>query len=155
MEISLDVNGTPHWVDVEVRKTLADVLRDDLRLHGTHLGCEHGVCGACTVLLDGKPVRACLLFAVQCEGASITTIEGLAADESLHPIQQAFVDNFALQCGFCTPGFIMLVAGAQGDIAAMDDDELKELLSSNVCRCTGYTSIMAAVKQAAAAARPR
>ena len=151
MEITLTVNGINHRVDVEARKTLADVLRDDLRLHGTHLGCEHGVCGACTTLLDGKPVRACLLFAVQCEGASITTIEGLAAGGRLHPIQQAFVDNFALQCGFCTPGFIMLVAGARAEIRGMDDDELKDLLSSNLCRCTGYKTIMAAVKQAAAA----
>jgi carbon-monoxide dehydrogenase small subunit len=151
VEINLNVNGINQRVDVEARKTLADVLRDDLRLHGTHLGCEHGVCGACTTLLDGKPVRACLLFAVQCEGASITTIEGLAAGGRLHPIQQAFVDNSALQCGFCTPGFIMLVAGAGAEISAMDDDELKDLLSSNLCRCTGYTTIMAAVKQAAAA----
>jgi aerobic carbon-monoxide dehydrogenase small subunit len=151
VEISLNVNGIDHSVDVEARKTLADVLRDDLRLHGTHLGCEHGVCGACMTLLDGKPVRACLLFAVQCEGASITTIEGLAAGGRLHPIQQAFVDNSALQCGFCTPGFIMLVAGAGAEISGMDDDDLKDLLSSNLCRCTGYTTIMAAVKQAAAA----
>jgi carbon-monoxide dehydrogenase small subunit len=151
--IGLEVNGVARSLQVEPRRTLADVLRDDLGFHGTHLGCEHGVCGACTVLLDGKPVRACLLFAVQCEGVKITTIEGLASNGELHPIQQAFIDNFGLQCGFCTPGFIMLVAGALADHPNMDDDELKEVLSSNLCRCTGYTSIMEAVKQAAAEMR--
>lgn len=150
-ELSLRINGATHTVEVDVRRTLADVLRDDLGLHGTHLGCEHGVCGACTVLLDGRPVRACLIFAVQCENASITTIEGLADGDRLHPVQQAFIDNFGLQCGFCTPGFIMLAAGALAEKPHMDDDELAELLSSNLCRCTGYRSILAAVKQAAAA----
>ncbi|MQB01457.1 MAG: 2Fe-2S iron-sulfur cluster binding domain-containing protein [Actinobacteria bacterium] len=153
-ELSLRINGATHAVEVDVRKTLADVLRDDLGMHGTHLGCEHGVCGACTVLLDGRPVRACLIFAVQCENASITTIEGLADGERLHPVQQAFIDNFGLQCGFCTPGFIMLAAGALAEKPDMDDEELRELLSSNLCRCTGYRSILLAVKQAAAAMRP-
>lgn len=153
-ELSLRINGATHTVEVDVRRTLADVLRDDLGLHGTHLGCEHGVCGACTVLLDGRPVRACLIFAVQCENASITTIEGLADGDRLHPVQQAFIDNFGLQCGFCTPGFIMLAAGALAEKPHMDDDELAELLSSNLCRCTGYRSILAAVKQAAAAMPP-
>jgi aerobic carbon-monoxide dehydrogenase small subunit len=151
--ISLEVNGIPRAVEVESRRTLADVLREALDLHGTHLGCEHGVCGACTVLLDGKPVRACLVFAVQCEGIAITTIEGLARNGELHPIQQAFIDNFGLQCGFCTPGFIMLVAGALAENPGMDEAEVKEVLSSNLCRCTGYTSIMEAVKQAAAEMR--
>ncbi|MGH2789741.1 MAG: (2Fe-2S)-binding protein [Actinomycetota bacterium] len=148
--LTLTVNSTEHQVDVEPRRTLADVLRDDLGLHGTHLGCEHGVCGACTVLLDGAPVRACLMFAVQCEGSEITTIEGLAGDGTLHPMQQAFVDNFGLQCGFCTPGFIMLAAGALAAQPDMDDDQLIEMLSSNLCRCTGYRNIVAAVKQAGA-----
>ncbi len=146
--LTLTVNSTAHQVDVEARRTLADVLREDLGLHGTHLGCEHGVCGACTVLLDGAPVRACLVFAVQCEDAAITTIEGLAEGGTLHPVQQAFVDNFGLQCGFCTPGFIMLAAGALAAQPDMDDDQLVEMLSSNLCRCTGYRNIVAAVKQA-------
>jgi aerobic carbon-monoxide dehydrogenase small subunit len=151
MALDLEVNGALHTVLVEPRRTLADVLRDDLGLHGTHLGCEHGVCGACTVLLDGAPVRACLVFAVQCEGVAIATIEGLAVDGRLHPLQQAFIDNFGLQCGFCTPGFIMLAAGALADRPEMDDDELIEILSSNLCRCTGYKSILAATKQGASA----
>ena len=151
--LTLTVNSTGHQVDVEPRRTLADVLRDDLGLHGTHLGCEHGVCGACTVLLDGAPVRACLMFAVQCEGSEITTIEGLADRGALHPVQQAFVDNFGLQCGFCTPGFIMLAAGALATQPDMDDDQLIEMLSSNLCRCTGYRNIVAAVKQAGAELR--
>jgi carbon-monoxide dehydrogenase small subunit len=149
VEVELRVNGSGRRVSVEPRTTLADALRDHLRLTGTHLGCEHGVCGACTVLLDGKPVRACLLFAVQCEGQDVTTIEGLAEGARLHPLQRAFIDNFALQCGFCTPGFIMLAAGALAEKPCMDDEELVELLSSNLCRCTGYRSILAAVKQAA------
>jgi aerobic carbon-monoxide dehydrogenase small subunit len=124
-------------------------LRDQLGLTGTHLGCEHGVCGACTVLLDGDPVRACLLFAVQCEGQAITTIEGLSSGDELHPLQRAFVQQFGLQCGFCTPGFIMLAAGALERDPDQDEDKLVELLSSNLCRCTGYRSILAAVKQAA------
>jgi carbon-monoxide dehydrogenase small subunit len=153
MEIVLRVNGDDHSVEVEARHTLADVLRDQLRLTGTHLGCEHGVCGACTVLLDGEPVRACLLFAVQCEGWAITTIEGLSSGEELHPLQRAFVEHFGLQCGFCTPGFIMLAAGALERGPDQDEDELVEMLSSNLCRCTGYRSILAAVKQAAAELR--
>ena len=151
--LTLSINSIERRVDVEPRRTLADVLREDLGLHGTHLGCEHGVCGACTVLLDGAPVRACLMFAVQCEGSEITTIEGLADDGTLHPVQRAFVDNFGLQCGFCTPGFIMLAAGALSAEPDMDTDALIEMLSSNLCRCTGYRNIVAAVKQAAAELR--
>lgn len=151
--VTLLVNGREHRVDVEPRRTLADALREELGLHGTHLGCEHGVCGACTVLVDGDPTRACLVFAVQCEGALITTIEGLANHGALHPVQQAFIDNFGLQCGFCTPGFIMLAAGALASKPDMDDADIVELLSSNLCRCTGYRSIIAAVKQAAAELR--
>jgi carbon-monoxide dehydrogenase small subunit len=149
LEVTLNVNGDDRRVAVEARTTLADALRDGLDLVGTHLGCEHGVCGACTVLLDGDPVRACLLFAVQCEGARITTIEGLASDGDAHPVQRAFIENFGLQCGFCTPGFIMLAAGALAQQPDMDDDQLAELLSGNLCRCTGYVTIRSAVKQAA------
>jgi carbon-monoxide dehydrogenase small subunit len=153
--VVLRINGSETRVEVEPRITLADALRDEVGLHGTHLGCEHGVCGACTVLLDGEPVRACLMFAAQCEGKEVTTIEGLGSDGALHPVQQAFVDNFALQCGFCTPGFIMLVAGALERDPDMGDEDLIELLSANLCRCTGYHSILAAAKQAAAEMRAR
>jgi carbon-monoxide dehydrogenase small subunit len=153
MEMVLRVNRDDYSVEVEARHTLADVLRDQLGLTGTHLGCEHGVCGACTVLLDGDPVRACLLFAVQCDGQAVTTIEGLSSGEELHPLQRAFVQQFGLQCGFCTPGFIMLAAGALERDPDQDEDELVEMLSSNLCRCTGYRSILAAVKQAAAELR--
>ena len=147
--IALRVNAAVEQVTVEPRTTLADALRDELGLHGTHLGCEQGVCGSCTVLLDGAPVRSCLLFARQCEGNHITTIEGLARGDSLHPLQRAFVDNFSLQCGFCTPGFIMLAAGALEQEPDPDEEELVELLSSNLCRCTGYRSILDAVRQGA------
>ena len=153
MEMVLRVNRDDYSVEVEARHTLADVLRDQLGLTGTHLGCEHGVCGACTVLLDGDPVRACLLFAVQCDGQAVTTIEGLSSGEELHPLQRAFVQQFGLQCGFCTPGFIMRAAGALERDPDQDEDELVEMLSSNLCRCTGYRSILAAVKQAAAELR--
>lgn len=155
LEVMLRVNGTGRTVAVEARTTLADALRDRLGLHGTHLGCEHGVCGSCTVLLDGAPVRSCLLFAIQCRDSEVTTIEGLADGDVLHPLQRAFVENFGLQCGFCTPGFIMLAAGALSLEEDMDDEELVEMLSSNLCRCTGYASIVAAVKQAAAELRAR
>ncbi len=154
-EIALRVNGAVHKVMVEPRTTLADALRDGLGLHGTHLGCEQGVCGSCTVLLDGAPVRSCLLFALQCEDKSVTTIEGLADGDSLHPLQRAFIDNSGLQCGFCTPGFIMLAAGALDQEPDLDEDELVELLSSNLCRCTGYRNILDAVKQGAEEMRAR
>lgn len=153
--VTLSVNGRQHAVEVEPRRTLADVLRDDLGLHGTHLGCEHGVCGACTVLVDGAPTRACLVFAVQCGDSTITTIEGLASDGSLHPVQRAFIDNFGLQCGFCTPGFIMLLVGALEADPDRNEDDLVEVLSSNLCRCTGYRSILEAAKQAAGELRSR
>jgi len=149
--VTLTVNGRRHALEVEPRRTLADVLRDDLGLHGTHLGCEHGVCGACTVLVDGAPTRACLVFAVQCEGSTVTTIEGLASDGALHPVQRAFIDNFGLQCGFCTPGFIMLLVGALASDPNRSEDDLVEVVSSNLCRCTGYRSILEAARQAAGA----
>ncbi|GAA1143052.1 (2Fe-2S)-binding protein [Nocardioides aquiterrae] len=141
----LYVNGDRYDIDVEPRRTLADALRDDCGLTGTHLGCEHGVCGACTVLLDGQPVRACLMFAVQAEGSSVRTVEGLAPDDvTLHPVQQAFWDNHGLQCGFCTPGFLTLIAGYLEEHPDAEENELREVLSSNLCRCTGYQNIIKA-----------
>jgi aerobic carbon-monoxide dehydrogenase small subunit len=147
--VSLNVNGRSYAVSVEPRKTLADVLRDDCGLTGTHLGCEHGVCGACTVLVDAKPIRSCLMFGVQAEGKAVRTVEGLAHDDTLHPLQQAFWENHGLQCGYCTPGFLMLAAGALQENPDMSDDEIREVLSSNLCRCTGYQNIVKAVRLAA------
>ncbi len=145
--VVLRVNGTDHRVSAEPRRTLADTLREDCGLTGTHLGCEHGVCGACTVLLDGEPVRSCLLFAVQAQGAEIRTVEGLAGDDgTLHPLQEAFWRHHGLQCGFCTPGFLMLSAGVLETRPDIGDDELREALSSNLCRCTGYQTIVEAVR---------
>jgi carbon-monoxide dehydrogenase small subunit len=152
VNITLTVNGQEYRLDVEPRRILADVLREDCELTGTHLGCEHGVCGACTVLVDGEAVRSCLLLAVQCDGRSMRTVEGLAdPDGEPHPLQRAFSDEHALQCGFCTPGFLMLAAGALDADAtiANDPERLRELLSSNLCRCTGYEPIQRAVLRAA------
>ncbi|MXY78098.1 MAG: (2Fe-2S)-binding protein [Acidimicrobiia bacterium] len=149
VEVTLAVNGRPYRVRVEPRRTLADTLRDDCGLTGTHLGCEHGVCGACTILADGQPVRACLMFAVQCEGMDLRTVEDLADGDRLHPIQQAFWDNHGLQCGFCTPGFLMLAAGYLEQNPDPGEDELRAVLSSNLCRCTGYQNILKSVRQAA------
>ena len=150
-EISFTVNGAAHTVRVEPRKTLADTIREDCGLTGTHLGCEHGVCGACTILLDGAPVRSCLMFAVQAEGAAIRTVEGLADGDELHPLQQAFIDRHALQCGFCTPGFLMLAVEVLEREPDIDEDGLREALASNLCRCTGYLNILDAVRDARAA----
>lgn len=147
--VHLLVNGESREIHVEPRVTLADALRDHCDLTGTHLGCEHGVCGACTVLLDGAPVRSCLMFAVQCEGLPITTVEGLSDGDTLHPLQQAFWDHHGLQCGFCTPGFLMLAVGALAENPDPTDEELRQILSSNLCRCTGYQNIITAVKAAA------
>lgn len=144
----LEANGETFDVAVEPRKTLADALREDCGLTGTHLGCEHGVCGTCTVLLDGEPVRSCLLFAVQCSGREIRTVEGLADGDRLHPLQQAFWDHHGLQCGFCTPGFLMLAAAILEQDPGIGDIDLREALSSNLCRCTGYQNIITAVKAA-------
>ncbi|WP_432994187.1 (2Fe-2S)-binding protein [Dactylosporangium sp. CA-233914] len=152
MRVSLSVNDRRYDIDVEARRTLADALREDCGLTGTHLACEHGVCGACTVLVDGDAVRSCLMFAVQCEGARVRTVEGLAApDGTAHPLQAAFSAEHALQCGFCTPGFLMLAAGAiEADPGIAEDPErLRELLTSNLCRCTGYEAIRRAVVAAA------
>ena len=152
MRTTLTVNGSRFDLDVEPRRTLADALREDCGLTGTHLGCEHGVCGACTVLVDGVAVRSCLMFAVQCDGAQVRTVEGLAGpDGSAHPLQEAFSAEHALQCGFCTPGFLMLAVGAmESDPAIAEDPErLREQLTSNLCRCTGYEAIRRAVIRAA------
>ena len=149
IDVTLRVNGRDYAVRVEARRTLADTLRDACGLTGTHSGCEHGVCGTCTVLVDGEPVRACLMFAVQAAGRQIRTVEGLADGERLHPLQQAFIDHHGLQCGFCTPGFLMLAAGTLERNPDISDEELTEVLSSNLCRCTGYKNILKAVRAAA------
>ena len=151
--ITLSINGRKYDVAVEPRRTLADTIRDECGQTGTHLGCEHGVCGACTVLLDGEPVRACLMFAVQAEGCAIRTVEGLAEGDTLSPVQRAFVAHHGVQCGFCTPGFLMLATGILEREPDIGDDELLEVLSSNLCRCTGYQGIVAAVRAALAESR--
>jgi len=153
MDVSFTVNGEERTVCVEPRRTLADALREDCGLTGTHLGCEHGVCGACTVLVDDTPVRSCLMFAVQAEGARVRTVEGLADGDKLHPLQQAFWDHHGLQCGFCTPGFLMLAVGVLERDPDIGEAELREALSSNLCRCTGYQNILKSVLAAAAAMR--
>lgn len=155
IRFTLKVNGTDYPVSCAARKTLADALREDCGLTGTHVGCEHGVCGACTVILDGRTVRSCLMFAVQAEDSEIRTVEGLTKDGSLSPLQQAFIDNHALQCGFCTPGFLMLITGAFERDPDISEGELTELLSSNLCRCTGYRNIVRAVLQAAEALKAK
>jgi carbon-monoxide dehydrogenase small subunit len=148
-EITLTINGCTHAIRVDPRRTLVDAIRDDCGQTGTHIGCEHGICGACTVLLDGEPVRSCLMFAVQAEGCQIRTVEGLANGDELHPLQQAFIDHHGLQCGFCTPGFLMLAAGVLERDPNISDDDLLDLLASNLCRCTGYQNIVKAVRAAA------
>jgi aerobic carbon-monoxide dehydrogenase small subunit len=153
VNLTLDLNGRRYAVAVEPRRTLADVIRDDCGLTGTHIGCEHGVCGACTVLVDGEPVRACLMFAVQCQGLSIRTVEGLSRHGELHPLQRAFIAHHGLQCGYCTPGFLMLSVGVLERQPDITDEELADILSSNLCRCTGYQNIVAAVRAAAAEMR--
>ena len=149
VEIETIVNGVVRRAEVEPRLTLADFLRGDCGLTGTHLGCEHGVCGACTVLLDGAAVRACLIFAVQVDGAEVTTVEGLGDGDELTPVQAAFRDCHGLQCGFCTPGFVVSVTAYLRDHPDPSDDEIREALSGNLCRCTGYQGIIKAVRQAA------
>ena len=150
VDLILDVNGESRSLTVEPRKSLADTLREDCRLTGTHLGCEHGVCGACTILLDGEPVRSCLMLAVQAEGHAVRTVEGLAAEDgTLHPLQQAFWEHHGLQCGFCTSGFLMLAAGLLESAEPATDEMIDDALSSNLCRCTGYENISKAVRAAA------
>jgi carbon-monoxide dehydrogenase small subunit len=149
IDITLRVNGEQRSASADVRTTLADFLREGLGLTGTHLGCEHGVCGACTVLLDGAAVRSCLVLAVQARGAEVTTVEGLAEGDRLHPVQQAFHDSHSFQCGFCTPGFVMTTVALLAEEPAPSRERIRECLSGNVCRCTGYQSIVDGVALAA------
>jgi len=151
--LKLTVNGEAREASVEPRRLLSDVLREELGLTGTHVGCEHGVCGACTVLVDGRPVRSCLTFAAQMEGHEITTVEAVAADGRYSPLQQALHDEHGLQCGFCTPGIIMTFEAYLKDNANPTDEEIREVLSGNLCRCTGYQNIVKAVRKAAAVKR--
>ena len=154
LPVEIVVNGERRHAHVEPRRTLAEMLREDLGLTGTHLGCEHGVCGACTILLDGEAVRSCLLFAIQADGADITTVEGFAAaDGTLSTVQEAFRQAHGLQCGFCTPGFVVTVHAFLADNPSPTDDEIREALSGNLCRCTGYQGIIKAVQLAAAAGK--
>jgi len=148
--ISATINGQPHTGDVEPRMLLSDYLRHELELTGTHVGCEHGVCGACTVLLDGQPVRSCLMLAVQADGHEVSTVEGLASStEDLHPIQEAFWEAHGLQCGFCTPGFLMTLVPFLAENPDPTEIEIREAISGNLCRCTGYQNIVEAAKLAA------
>ena len=147
-KITVTVNGRKYEKEVEPRRLLSDFLREDLRLTGTHVGCEHGVCGSCTVLLDGVSTRSCLTFAVMADGAEITTIEGLGTAENMHPLQQAFWEKHGLQCGFCTPGMIMASSAFLKDHPHPTEAEIRHNLEGNICRCTGYQNIVAAVKMA-------
>jgi aerobic carbon-monoxide dehydrogenase small subunit len=148
-DITLNVNGRDYPIRVEARKTLVDAIRDDCGQTGTHIGCEHGICGTCTIIVDGDAVRSCLMFAVQAAGKKIRTVEGLADGDKLHPLQQAFIDNHGLQCGYCTPGFLMLAANVLEKNPHIADEDLVDVLSSNLCRCTGYQNIIKAVRAAA------
>jgi aerobic carbon-monoxide dehydrogenase small subunit len=149
INVQLSVNGAPRELNVEPRKTLADALREDLGLTGTHLGCEHGVCGACTILLNGEAVRSCILLAVQARNAEVQTIEGLQQNGEMHPVQQAFRESHSFQCGFCTPGFVMSTVGFLAESSSPTEQEIREALSGNICRCTGYQSIVEGVQRAA------
>jgi aerobic carbon-monoxide dehydrogenase small subunit len=155
-EVRLTVNGAARTATVPARRLLSDCIRHDLRLTGTHVGCEHGVCGACTVLLDGVPVRSCLLLAVTADGAEITTVEGLEQpDGSLSPVQQAFAECHGLQCGFCTPGFLTTITAGLRAVPEPTDEQAREMIGGNLCRCTGYQNILAAVHRAAELRRDR
>ncbi len=147
--VNLTVNDTDYEREIEPRLLLSDFLRHDLGLTGTHVGCEHGVCGACTVLFDGEPVRSCLMFAIQAQGHKITTVEGLGTMENLHPIQEAFWEAHGLQCGFCTPGILTTLEPFLKENPTPNEDEIREAISGNLCRCTGYQHIVDAVKLAA------
>ena len=147
-DIGLTINDRKCTVSVDPRWTLADVIRDHCGQTGTHLGCEHGICGACTVLVDDTPVRSCLMFGIQADGKKIRTVEGLAKGDEYHPLQKAFMENHALQCGYCTPGFLMLAAGILENQPDISDEDLDEVLSSNLCRSTGYANIVKAVRSA-------
>jgi aerobic carbon-monoxide dehydrogenase small subunit len=148
-DIEIVVNGEPRRATAEVRITLADFLREKLGLTGTHLGCEHGVCGACTVMVDGVSVRSCLMLAVQAQGKDVLTVEGVGEPDQLHPLQQAFRESHAFQCGFCTPGFVMASLALLRENPKPDEAEVREVLSGNICRCTGYQSIVEGVLLAA------
>jgi aerobic carbon-monoxide dehydrogenase small subunit len=146
--VRITVNGAQHELAVESRRTLADVLRHDLGYTGTHVGCEHGICGACTVLVDGLPARSCLMFGVQADGRSVETVESLGTPEKLGPLQQAFTDQHGLQCGFCTPGFLMLITAFLRETPSPTDEQIRDVVASNLCRCTGYQGILRAVRAA-------
>ncbi len=153
--VALTVNGAAHRVEVPSRRLLSDCLRHDLRLTGTHVGCEHGVCGACTVLLDGAPVRSCLVLAASADGAEVTTVEGLGSEAALSPEQQAFRECHALQCGFCTPGFLTTVTAYLDEHPDPTEEEAREAIAGNLCRCTGYQGIVRAVLRAGEIRRER
>jgi aerobic carbon-monoxide dehydrogenase small subunit len=154
-DITLTINERDYPIRVEPRRTLADAIRDECGQTGTHIGCEHGVCGACTVIVDDAAVRSCLMFAVQAQGKNIRTVEGLANGGTLHPLQRAFMQHHGLQCGYCTPGFLMLAVNVLEQRPNIGDEELLDVLASNLCRCTGYQGIVAAVRAAAAEMRHR
>ncbi len=147
--ITVTVNGTPYTREVEPRLLLSDFIRHELKLTGTHVGCEHGLCGACTVLFDGEPVRSCIMFAVMADGHDIKTVESLGTPENLHPVQKAFMEKHALQCGFCTPGFLITIVDYLGRNPNPSDEQIREAIDGNFCRCTGYQNIVEAVKLAA------
>jgi aerobic-type carbon monoxide dehydrogenase small subunit (CoxS/CutS family) len=155
LDIKLNVNGRDHKISVEPRKTLVDAIREDCGQTGTHIGCEHGVCGACTVIVGDEAVRSCLMFAVQAQGKPIRTVEGLADGKTLHPLQRAFMTHHGLQCGFCTPGFLMLAANTLEKNPDIGDQELLDVLASNLCRCTGYANIVDAVKAVRDGMKPK
>jgi carbon-monoxide dehydrogenase small subunit len=150
-DVTIRVNGVEHHATTETRRTLVDFLRDELGLTGTHVGCEHGICGACTVLVDGEPVRSCLMLAVQAAGGSVETIDGLGTPEALSPLQQSFRDSHGFQCGFCTPGFVMTTLALLRENPDPTEDEIRHTLAGNICRCTGYQSIVDGVQRAARA----
>jgi carbon-monoxide dehydrogenase small subunit len=152
VEVTVAVNGRRYQRPVEPRLLLSDFLRHELELTGTHVGCEHGVCGACTILLDGQAVRSCLVLAVQADGREVTTVEGLADGDRLHPLQEAFHSTHALQCGFCTPGMLMTLVAFLRENPAPSDDAIRHALSAHLCRCTGYSNIVSAVRRAASGA---
>jgi len=147
-DITLSINGRDYPIRVEARKTLVDAIREDCGQTGTHIGCEHGVCGTCTVIVDDEAVRSCLMFAIQAQGKKIRTVEGLARSDELHPLQRAFIENHGLQCGYCTPGFLMLAANVLEKDPHIGDEDLIDVLASNLCRCTGYQNIIKAVRAA-------
>ena len=147
-EVTLTVNGAKRVVEVEPRRLLCDVLRQRLGCYGVHFGCSHGACGCCTVHVNGRPALSCLLFAVQCEGAEITTVEGLAGKGEYHPLQSAFIEEHALQCGYCTPGYIMALTGFVENALEPNDSEIRRAMAGNICRCTGYQTIVNAVRRA-------